>query len=408
MNKQKIFNLIMIILIILSFSVAVYAEENTTEEDNSTENTESNNTVRALTLQEQRNQVEEQLSTASDQLTYVQGELSNKMMTIQNLEDKIDSYQTQLEEVNKNYTELQSQVKESEAQLTTIQSKYAKKDRLLKKRLVEMYKRGTNNYLDVLLGSKDVLEFISNYFLIESITKADIESLEEVKKQKQDIERLAGELTEKKVNMKVAKNTAETQSVILANTKTILENEKSSLDDSEQHILSQIESYKMQQQEINNLISQSITNSTYELFYSGGEMLWPTVTTAYITSPFGSRLHPIQGIVKSHAGIDIGASSGSPIYAAADGVIIYYSWMGGYGNAVMVDHGTNSDGVKLVTLYGHGSEFIDGLGVGTPVRKGQEIMKVGSTGNSTGPHVHFEVRENGVATDPKKYLSAAQ
>lgn len=407
MNKQKIFNLIMIILIILSFSMVVYAEENEIDDNESTENTE-NNTVRALTLQEQRNQVEEQLSTASDQLTYVQGELSNKMMTIQNLEDKITNYQTQLDEVNKDYNELQSQVKDAEAKLADIQSKYAKKDRLLKRRLVEMYKNGTNNYLDVLLGSKDILEFISNYFLIESITKADIESLEVVKTQKQEIEKISNELQEKKVNMKVAKNNAETQSVILANTKTILENEKSSLDDSEQHILSQIESYKMQQQEINNLISQSITNSTYELFYSGGEMLWPTISTAYITSPFGSRLHPIQGIVKSHAGIDIGASSGSPIYAAADGVIIYYSWMGGYGNTVMVDHGTNSEGVKLVTLYGHGSEFIDGLGVGSPVRKGQEIMKVGSTGNSTGPHVHFEVRENGVATDPKKYLSATE
>ena len=409
MNKHKIFNIIMIIFIILSFSTAIFAEENdTTNEENNETNATEDNAVRTLTLQEQKNQVEEQLSTASDQLSYVQGELSTKMINIQNLEDKITNYQQQLEEVNSKYNELQAQVKESEARLTAIQSKYTKKDRLLKERLVEMYKKGTNNYLDVLLGSKDILEFISNYFLVESITRNDIKSMEEVKAQKYEIEKIANELTEKKVDMKLAKNNAETQSVILANTKTILESEKSSLDDSEQHILAQIDSYKKQQSEIDNLINASIVNSTYELFYSGGEMLWPTLTTAYITSPFGSRLHPIQGIVKSHAGIDIGAGMGSPVYAAADGVIIYYSWMGGYGNAVMIDHGTNNEGIKIVTLYGHGSEFIPDLGVGTAVKKGQEIMKVGSTGNSTGPHVHFEVRENGIAVDPKKYLSATQ
>lgn len=80
--------------------------------------------------------------------------------------------------------------------------------------------------------------------------------------------------------------------------------------------------------------------------------------------------------------------------------------MSGYGNTVMIDHGTNDDGVKIVTLYGHGNNFIDGLAVGSTVTKGQVVMKMGSTGNSTGPHIHFEVRENGVATDPKKYLSS--
>ncbi|MBR3134283.1 MAG: peptidoglycan DD-metalloendopeptidase family protein [Clostridia bacterium] len=405
MSKQKIFNTVMIILIILSFTTSIFAEENQTA--NGTTNEAENNSVRALTLQEQRNQVQEQLTTASDQLTYVQGELSSKMINIQNLQDKISNYQKQLDEVNSKYDELQQQVKESEKSLSAIQSKYIKKDRLLKERLVEIYKRGTNNYLDVLLGSKDIIEFISNYFMIESITKYDMQSLDQLNEQKQKIEKLANELNEKKVKMKLTKNNAETQSVILANTKTILENEKASLDDSEQHLLSQIDSYKKQQDEINNLISASISSSTYELFYSGGEMVWPTYTSAYITSPFGSRLHPIQGIVKNHAGIDIGASMGSPVYAATDGVIIYYSWMGGYGNTVMIDHGTNDEGIKIVTLYGHGSAFIPELGVGSQVTKGQEIMKVGSTGNSTGPHVHFEVRENGVAVDPKKYLSSS-
>lgn len=412
MNKQKIFNIIMIILIILSFSRAIYAEENeitnenTNETSNETNNEASNNTIRTLTLQEQKNQVQEQLSTANNQLSYVQEELSTKVINIQNLQDKILQYQNQVNEINEKYEELQKQVTEIEKQLTLVEGQYAKKDKLLKKRLVELYKNGTTNYLDVLLGSRDVIEFISNYFMIETITAYDTKSLEKIKEQKQQIVKLSNELTEKKVNMKITKNNAEKQSVILANTKTILENEKASLDDSEKSIIAKIDNYKKQQEEITNLIQSSISTSTYELRYSGGIMIWPTLESSYITSQFGSRLHPIQGIVKSHDGIDIGGRTGNPIYASADGVIIYYAWMGGYGNAVMIDHGTTADGVKVVTLYGHGSEFLPELSVGSQVTKGQEIMKMGSTGNSTGPHVHFEVRENGVPTDPKKYLSA--
>lgn len=405
MNKQKIFNIIMIISIILSFSHVIYAEENETSDEITNE--ASNNTIRTLTLQEQKNQVQEQLATANEQLTYVQDELSAKVVNIQNLQDKILQYQRQVDEINIKYQELQKQVTEIERQLSVIETQYAKKDELLKKRLVQIYKNGTTNYLDVLLGSRDVIEFISNYFMIETITAYDTKSLQKIKEQKLQITKLSNELSEKKVNMKIAKNNAEKQSVILANTKTILENEKASLDDSEKSIIAKIDNYKKQQEEISNLIQSSISTSTYELQYSGGIMQWPTLTSSYITSQFGSRLHPIQGIVKSHDGIDIGGRTGDPIYSAADGVIIYYAWMGGYGNTVMIDHGTTTEGTKVVTLYGHGSEFLSELSVGSQVTKGQEIMKVGSTGNSTGPHVHFEVRENGVPTDPKRYLSSS-
>ena len=116
---------------------------------------------------------------------------------------------------------------------------------------------------------------------------------------------------------------AEKQTVILTNTKTILENYKASLTESELSIASAIDSYKRQQEELTNLINYAISGSTYELSYSGGIMIWPTYTSSYITSPFGSRLHPIQGVTKNHDGIDIGGQMGDPIYAAADGVVIY-------------------------------------------------------------------------------------
>lgn len=404
-NKKKdkiLFNAILILLVIFTFSTVIFADNET---NNETASNNETNTVRPLTLEEQQNQIQEQLTNANQQLEYVEGEISSKLLSIARIQDRISEYKTDLDKVNLQYTQLQLEVSQAESQLADIQEQYNKKDKALREKLVAMYERGTSSYIDVLLNSKTVLEFISNYFIIQTIVEYDSKQMVDINRAKQQIEQMTIDLQDKKAKAKLLKVEAETQSVIWENTKTILENEKANLDETEQTLLSNIDTYKKQEAEINRLIANSINSSTYQLKYSGGIMIWPTVASAYITSPYGGRVHPIQGIVKNHAGIDIGANMGEPVYAAQDGIIIYYGWMSGYGKTVMIDHGINDQGVKVVTLYGHGSELFENMDIGTSVKQGQEIMKVGSTGNSTGPHVHFEVRENGVAVDPKKYLS---
>ena len=403
-NKNRIISSIIIIFIILTVYYSVLADENITNENKLNENSTEN---RTLTLQEQQNQVKENLNNANIQLQYVENELTSSLIQVQKLQDRIDEYQTKLDEVNEKYQELQNKVEEHQKKLDTVQESYNRKNEALKQRLVAFYKSGSINFLDVLMDSNNIIDFVSRYYLIKKMTEYDAKSMEEIEKQKQEIEKVTNELKESKANMKLTKADAEQQTVVLTNTKTILENQISSLTESEQSLKSQIDIYKKQQEELENLIQYAIRSSTYELRYSGGIMLWPTLTTSYITSQYGSRLHPIQGIIKNHAGIDIGGSTGNPVYAAADGVIIYSQYnTGGYGNMVMIDHGTNSEGVKIVTLYGHGNKLL--RNVGESVKQGELIMEMGSTGNSTGPHVHFEVRENGVAVDPKKYLSSNQ
>ncbi len=395
--KYKIFIIILVLLTIFTLFYVVFADENA--------NNVVNTTNRTLSLQEQQNQVNEQLANAHNQLLYVESELSASLVQIQKLEDKISEYQKKVDEVNAKYQELQSKVTTYEKQLSNIQAQYDKKDKLLKDRLVQMYKRGTTSYLDVLLSSRDIIEFISNYFIIQQVVEYDSKTLKEIEEKKQESEKITNELKEAKANMKLTKVEAEKQTIILSNTKTILENQKTSLTESEQKISAEIDSYKKQQEELENLINYAINGSNYELQYSGGVMIWPTLNSSYITSPFGTRLHPIQGIIKNHDGIDIGGSIGNPVYASADGLIIYSNYnTGGYGNMVMIDHGTNAEGIKIVTLYGHGNKLLKN--VGDVVKQGDLIMEMGSTGNSTGPHVHFEVRENGIPTDPKKYLSS--
>ena len=403
-NKNRIISSIIIIFIILNVYYSVLADENITNENKLNENSTEN---RTLTLQEQQNQVKENLNNANIQLQYVENELTSSLIQVQKLQDRIDEYQAKLDEVNEKYQELQNQVEEHQKKLDTVQESYNRKNEALKQRLVAFYKSGSINFLDVLMDSNNIIDFVSRYYLIKKMTEYDAKSMDEIEKQKQEIEKVTNELKESKANMKLTKADAEQQTVVLTNTKTILENQISSLTESEQSLKSQIDIYKKQQEELENLIQYAIRSSTYELRYSGGIMLWPTLTTSYITSQYGSRLHPIQGIIKNHAGIDLGGSTGNPVYAAADGVIIYSQYnTGGYGNMVMIDHGTNSEGVKIVTLYGHGNKLL--RNVGESVKQGELIMEMGSTGNSTGPHVHFEVRENGVAVDPKKYLSSNQ
>ena len=247
------------------------------------------------------------------------------------------------------------------------------------------------------------MDFVSNYFIVQEIAEYDSEDLKELSDYSDQLKVTKETLDEQKARLKKLKEEADTQMCLVQNAQVLVQNYMKSLNASEKELVSQINTYKLQQQEIEGLIANAARSANYELNYSGGVMAWPTYESNYITSPFGSRLHPIQGVTKNHDGIDIGGHTGDSVYAASDGIVIYAAWLGGYGNAVMIDNGLTSDGKRLVTLYGHGSAFVSQ--VGDRVTKGQEIMKMGSTGNSTGPHVHFEVRENNVPVDPKKYLS---
>ena len=394
--------LILTTLILSSCLYFVRAEDSTLVNENASQN---NNTVNTLSLNEQKEQVSEELAKAEEQLTYVQEELSKAVVELQEMDDKINEYQATLDQVNSQYAELQQKVTESETKLEEAKEKYESKLNLLKNRMVAIYKHGETRYLDVLMNSRSIIDFISKYYVVQRIAEIDSKTIEDLKEQKLELEKINNELEEDKAQMKIAKVEAEKQTVILTNTKTVYENQKNSLSESEKQLNAQIETYKKQQEELENLIQYTINGSTYELKYSGGVMIWPTLETSYITSPYGSRVHPIQGVIKNHDGIDIGGKTGDPVYAAADGIVIYSAFnTGGYGNMIMIDHGLNSEGVKIVTLYAHGDKLLKNIG--ETVKQGDIIMEMGSTGNSTGPHVHFEVRENGTHVDPKIYLSA--
>ena len=151
------------------------------------------------------------------------------------------------------------------------------------------------------------------------------------------------------------------------------------------------------QQQADSLVAQirAASSSSSTSKYTGGTMAWPLPGFYTITSPFGNRLHPVLGVYKMHTGVDIAGSgcNGKNVVAAADGTVITAGWISGYGNTVIIDHGGG-----ITTLYGHSQRLL--VSKGQKVTRGQAIMFVGMTGYATGPHLHFEVRENGKYVNP--------
>lgn len=358
--------------------------------------------INAETLQEQKEQNQAKQQETQQKLEYIKEELSDAVVKIQELDDKIRKAEKEIEEMTAKLQTLETKVEQTSKDLEKVQKSYEQNKELMENRLVVMYECGDVSYLDLLLHSSNLIEFLSNYYIIEEIIKSDSELLESIEKEKNEIEIKKKQLESEKTELKLLKVKQEQTKIIMQNNKTVQQNQIDSLNDSEKELQQKLQEYKNEEERIENLIKIASQDYTYSGEYTGGVMAWPVAKSGtYITSNYGIREHPVQGITKFHTGIDIGnAGFGAPIIAAADGVVSMASYYGGYGNCVMINHG---NGVS--TLYGHGQKIL--TTVGTTVKKGDLIMEVGSTGVSTGPHLHFEVRINGSCVNPLPYVQAS-
>lgn len=407
--ESKILTIIIICLVLLSFSINVFSNNEMTNSQannvtNSELNTIGNVEANNMTLQDQKNEIDNKLNESNIRLEYVQSEISASLQKVQELNDSIAEYEKKYTDIQNQINSLEQEIANTDTELVTIEAEYERKDKLLKKRVVAMYEDGDASYLDVLLSSRSLIEFLSNYYMLEQIIELDNNMLDELEKQKNTIEKKKAEQEQKKVDLRVAKAKEGQMQILMQNQKMLQENYAAKLTEEEKELHDKIEAYKAEQAEIERLIQEAIQwSGNLAIQYKGGVMIWPVgIEGTYITSSYGNRLHPVQGVNRYHDGIDIGnAGFGAPVVAAADGFVTYAGVMGGYGNCVMINHG---DGI--ITLYGHGQEIKTTLGAS--VKQGDVIMAVGSTGVSTGPHLHFEVRKYGVPVDPIPYLSGKE
>lgn len=277
---------------------------------------------------------------------------------------------------------------------------------LIRRRAVELYTEGSSQFSGIILAFEEVsqlaigLEYASQVIASSEQLVTSLEVLErQEERQKAILEQRQMELEEIVATLEIRRADLEAKQAELEAAEAAVQAER----DRQRALLGQVKEeiahfegeVAALEEEQERIRAEILARQQAGGQRPGGVLLWPT--SGGVTSGFGYRIHPISGVRKLHTGLDIGGGYGQSIVAAASGKVILASWYGGYGNAVVIDHGGG-----LATLYAHQSRMA--VGVGQTVSAGQVIGYVGSSGYSTGPHLHFEVRENGVPVNPMGYL----
>ncbi|RKD25356.1 peptidase M23 [Caminicella sporogenes] len=312
---------------------------------------------------------------------------------IRRLENEIQKLERELQSIENNVSKTKKEIETAKNDLTRAEKDISDKKDILDSRLRVMYENGNVGYLEVLLDSENFADLMSRLDMIKKIFKKDIELLKYLKQQRDLIEA-------KKKSLEVHKSELISLLNQMKNKKEKLRVSRGEMERVKKKLMKDYAALEAEEDELVKLarrIEEEIRRKQSSAKYVGGKMTWPAPGYHRITSPFGYRIHPILKTKKLHTGIDIGIPLGKNIVAAQSGKVIHAGWLGGYGKVVMIDHGGG-----IVTLYAHNSRIL--VKEGQNVSRGQVISKCGSTGMSTGPHLHFEVRENGKFVDPLKYV----
>ena len=345
---------------------------------------------RQAELDSVRAQMQEKQAQAAQAQKKVQSEASR----LEAADRQLAAAENELAGVETRRRDTEGQIDRNQVVLANTEKSLQARTAVYAKRLRNIYENGQINYLDVLFGAKDFQDFSTRMELLKRVIKFDVNLMDKIKAERQLIIVKRQELEEQKATLvALEQETAAKRAVVAqrrAERAAILNQAISERDQAE----AEYQDLMATSQQIEAMIQQIQAGGQF-VGNGSGAMMWPYIGP--ITSPYGWRTHPISGVSRYHSGIDIGADYGDTVVAADSGTVAYADWFGGYGNAVIIEHG---GGVS--TLYGHNSSLL--VSVGQSVRKGQPIAYAGSTGYSTGPHVHFEVRVHGEPTNPMDYL----
>ena len=345
-------------------------------------------------LKRKQKETLQQMDKTKEEIKNLQNQAKDVSSQIDELDRQMDHAAVELEKVEKELEELNQAIDKTLKELEEAEKKIEGKQDVFNSRLRVMYKNGNVGYLEVLLSSADISDFLTRMDMIQAIVDHDVELLKYMKEQRDIIDAKKVQLQAQRASVEVTRSKLEERRSELARATRAKESLMAELE-------KDIKKYEEEYDKLNKLAkdieSEIVKRQRVDGPYSGGVMAWPVPGHTRISSPYGYRIHPVFKTKKLHTGIDIPASTGTKVVAAADGTVIYSGTLGGYGKTIMIDHGGG-----IVTLYGHNSSLV--VSEGTSVKKGDTIAKIGSTGISTGPHCHFEVRKNGSYVDPIPWL----
>ncbi|HQA59935.1 MAG: peptidoglycan DD-metalloendopeptidase family protein [Tepidanaerobacteraceae bacterium] len=347
-------------------------------------------------LRKQQNMLNSQLENLKNSIKQVDKEKKNVAEEIAELEQKLSEAQKELAATEAKLKETQAKLESTMKELKQAEERVEEQKDDLNTRMRTMYKTGPVDYIEVILGASSFSDFLTRLDMVERIIEADKSLLAEFRARKEEVAQKKSELEEQQRLIEAQRNSInERRAQIVA------------YRGDRQRLMAKLEEQKREYERQQDQLERDAENLRRKIlawemqnkkgFFGTGEFRWPVPSSSYVTSDFGWRIHPIYKTRRFHDGIDIAAAMGADVLAADDGEVIFAGSYGGYGNTIIVSHGGG-----ISTQYSHLSKIL--VGVGKQVIKGDKIGLVGSTGLSTGPHLHFSVIKDGQAVSPWNWL----
>lgn len=373
---KKIISVFLIAMLLIGSSVISFADR-----------TEDEIQAELKAIQEEKAALQQTLNSG----TAVENSL---LKEVRALDANIATLNLEIKELNITIELTEERVNKAIVELDAVEQDINKQQEDLGDRLAAMYMNGSVGFIDVILGSNSMSDLMTNLDRIQMVYDADKEMLKELEIQQKILNAQKEYLESLKADLEVAKADAAAKEVELESERAVVAEKKAAIEADNDALQAQIDAFNA---EANRLTAEILKLQGNEAFV-GGAFTWPAPGYSRITSPFKQRTNPITGKWEQHLGMDIGVPSNSTIVAANSGTVIKAGWNNSYGWMVMIDHGGG-----IVTLYAHNNKLL--VSTGDIVYKGQAISLSGSSGDSTGPHLHFEVRVNGKVTNPADYVS---
>ncbi len=345
------------------------------------------------------NKQQQKKNEAQQKLDSTRTKRAKTLQNMELLEKEAGDIQAKIDAVNAKIAETDKSLAEQQVKLDAATKKAEAQYALFKERFRVMCEQGDVSYIEMLLSAENFGDFVDKVEIVKEISQHDKDIFDKMEANRLEIEAARDEIADLKETQEASKSDLSSQKAALVKKQQEQQAYMKELENDAATYQKIIDQADAAMESLRRSISGSLSSSSRGKSYVGGEFTWPTPSCHYITSHFSPRRkNPVSGIYKRHTGTDIGAAYGTTIVAANSGTVTLAGWNSGYGNCVVIDHGGGK-----ATLYAHMSSY--SVSRGQSVQKGQQIGRGGSTGNSTGPHLHFEVLINGAAVNPMQFFN---